>query len=60
MQLIKNQHLRYFILQLGLKTRGKPVEIPTKSRGFAKKNWIDISGGEHHTLALDDEGATQY
>lgn len=29
---------------------------PTSAKCFEGKNWIQISGGEHHTMALDEEG----
>ncbi|XP_073987675.1 regulator of chromosome condensation-like [Rhodnius prolixus] len=29
---------------------------PTSAKCFKGKNWIQISGGEHHSMALDDQG----
>ena len=31
--------------------------VPEKVKSFSTdKGWLDISGGQHHTLALDSEG----
>ena len=31
--------------------------VPEKVKSFSTdRGWLDISGGQHHTLALDSEG----
>lgn len=30
--------------------------FPRLSKTFSGRKWIHISGGQHHTIALDDEG----
>lgn len=32
------------------------VKAPKKARGFSGIQWKQVSGGEHHTVALDNEG----
>jgi alpha-tubulin suppressor-like RCC1 family protein len=29
---------------------------PVISRAFSGKNWVQICGGQHHTVALDSDG----
>ena len=30
--------------------------VPELVKSFAKKGWAELSGGQHHTIALDDAG----
>ena len=30
--------------------------VPEKVKSFAKKEWVCIQGGQHHTVALDSSG----
>lgn len=32
--------------------------VPEKIKSFEKKNWVCIEGGQHHTVAQDDQGKT--
>lgn len=41
--------------QIGLKGVEKQYH-PKLSKTFSGKNWTQISSGQHHTIALDDEG----
>ncbi|CAH1119730.1 unnamed protein product [Phaedon cochleariae] len=41
--------------QLGLKSQ-KPHFMPTLSKEFSKYKWSSITSGQHHTIALDEEG----
>ncbi|XP_069698532.1 regulator of chromosome condensation isoform X2 [Periplaneta americana] len=43
--------------QLGLEDQKRHFH-PTVSESFSGKNWVQICGGQHHTIALDSEGAT--
>ncbi|KAK4873366.1 hypothetical protein RN001_015395 [Aquatica leii] len=43
--------------QIGLKT-SQPQFLPKLSKDFSKYKWKFISGGQHHTLALDENGVT--
>lgn len=36
----------------------KPQYLPKLSKEFSKYNWKQISGAQHHTIALDDKGIT--
>ncbi|KAG5895448.1 hypothetical protein JTB14_001325 [Gonioctena quinquepunctata] len=41
--------------QLGLKSTN-PHFMPTLAKEFSKHNWNLISSGQHHTIALDEDG----
>ncbi|KAF5276757.1 hypothetical protein FQR65_LT16207 [Abscondita terminalis] len=43
--------------QIGLKTSA-PQYLPKLSEDFSKRTWKFICGGQHHTLALDEDGVT--
>ena len=36
------------------------IHVPVKSSGLLDRNWIQIAAGEHHAIALDDEGISIY
>lgn len=33
------------------------IQVPTKANKFKGKVWKQIAAGQHHTVALDDQGS---
>ncbi|XP_014661441.1 PREDICTED: regulator of chromosome condensation-like [Priapulus caudatus] len=42
--------------QLGLPQKVHSAFMPQQAKTFDNKCWVKINGGQHHTLALDDQG----
>lgn len=45
-----------FLNLLGVNPDKRAIWKPMKIASFKDKNWTQINGGQHHTLALDNEG----